>query len=65
MGALGYRVHEDESGWQWEVLTPDGRTVASGKRKSDAEARADAPRTSLHLQSKYDDRGEPKSPTAT
>jgi hypothetical protein len=53
---LSYRVREDLSGWHWEVLTSDGRTIASGARKSDSEARADAVRAVLHLQSNDENR---------
>jgi hypothetical protein len=52
MAHLRYRVHDEASVWRWEVLAPDDRIVASGTRKSEHEARADALRASMHLASR-------------
>jgi hypothetical protein len=43
MGPLRYLVRSNGSAWRWEVLGPDGRTVASGTTgQSSVDARVDA-----------------------
>jgi hypothetical protein len=39
MVSLRYRVHEDASGWRWEVLTRDGQVVAGGSHQDNVDAR--------------------------
>jgi hypothetical protein len=52
---LRYRVNEEAPVWRWEVLSPDDRIVASGTRKTEHEARADALRAAMHLASRDSD----------
>jgi hypothetical protein len=47
--ALNYRVYQEASIWRWEVFSPDGNILASGTRKTEHEARADALRAAMHL----------------
>jgi hypothetical protein len=54
MGLLTYRVHQEASDWLWEVLAREGGTLASGSRKTDAEASAEAIRAALRLTSQSD-----------
>jgi hypothetical protein len=50
MSPLTYRLLGDLASWRWEILTSDGKVIASGARKEEAEARADALRAVMHLQ---------------
>jgi hypothetical protein len=50
MSPLTYRLLGDPASWRWEILTSDGKVIASGARKEQAEARADAMRAAMHLQ---------------
>jgi hypothetical protein len=52
MSPLTYRLLGDLASWRWEIVTAEGKVIASGARKEEAEARADAMRAAMHLQHK-------------
>jgi hypothetical protein len=55
MTPLKYRVREFDAGWQWEMFTEDGRTVASGTEPNQSTARAAAMLQGIHVVSPGDD----------